>query len=199
MTSDKEILQAMLGLKLEFSGDPPEKHYSYIPQFSKEDESEVDPEIQKRLPKDVIAKCEHEKDEYISPIFIRQKPDGSCRLILNLKTLNEDMPYIHFKMETLQSVLSLITPGCYLTSLDLKDSYSAPIHPDNTKFLKFIWKNQLYKFLVLPNDLCCGPRKFTKLMKPPIATLRLDCHIIAIYIDDLINLGLTFDECGKNA
>ena len=33
-------------------------------------------------------------------------------------------------------------------------------------------------------------------MKPPIA---LDGrHIIAIYIDDLINIGLTFDECVKN-
>ena len=35
-------------------------------------------------------------------------------------------------------------------------------------------------------------------MKPPIATLRLYGHIIAIYIDDLINLGLRFDECLKN-
>ena len=92
-------------------------------------------------------------------------------------------------METLQSVVSLITPGCYLTSLDLKDAYySVPIHPDHTKFLKFNWKNQLYKFLVLPNGLCCGSRKFTELMKTPIATLRLDGHIIAIYIDDLINV-----------
>ena len=32
-------------------------------------------------------------------------------------------------------------------------------------------------------------------MKPLIATLRLHGHIIAIYIDDLINVGLTFDEC----
>ena len=104
------------------------------------------------------------------------------------------MPYIHFKMESLQSVLPLITPGCYLASSSLKDAYySVPIHPDHTKSLKFIWKNQLYKFLVLPNGLCCGPRKFTKLMKPPIAILRLDGHIIAIYIDDLTNFGLTFD------
>ena len=34
--------------------------------------------------------------------------------------------------------------------------------------------------------------------KPPIATLRLDGHIIAIYIDDLVNVGLTFDECIEN-
>ena len=199
LTSDKEILQTVSGLKLEFLGDPPVKHNSYIPQFSKEDESAVDLEIKKLLAKGVIKKCEHETGEYISPIFIRQKLDGSCRLILNLKNLNEDMPYIHFKMETLQSVLSLITPGCYLVSLDLKDAYySVPIHPDHIKFLTFIWKNKLHKFLVLPNGLCCGPRKFTKLMKPPIATLRLDGHIIAIYIDDLINVALTFDECVEN-
>ena len=109
------------------------------------------------------------------------------------------MSYIHFKMETFRSVLSLITPGCYLASLDLKDAYyTVPINSDHTKFLKFIWKNQLYKFLILTNGLCCGPRKFTKLMKPPIAMIRLDGHTIAIYIDDLVNVGLTFDECVKN-
>ena len=113
----------MLGFKLEFLGDPPEKHNSYIPQFSKEDECAKDLEIQKLLAKGVITKCEHETGENISSIFIRQKPDGSCRLLLNLKNLSEDMPYIHFKMETLKSILSLITPGCYLASLDLKDAY----------------------------------------------------------------------------
>ena len=72
-------------------------------------------------------------------------------------------------METLHAVLSFITPRCYLASLDLKHAnYSVPIHPDHTKFLKFIWKNQLYKFSVLPNGLCYGPRKFTKLMKPKL-------------------------------
>ena len=161
LTSDKEILQTVMGLKLEFLGDPPVKHNSYIPQFSKEDEPEIDLEIQKLLAKGVITKCEHESGEYISPIFVRQKPDGSCRLILNLKNLNEVMPCIDFKMETMilnQSVLSLITPGCYLALLDLKDAYySVPIHPDHTKVLRFIWKNQLHKFLILPNGLYCGP------------------------------------------
>ena len=80
MTSDKEMLQTVLGLKLEFLDDPPVKYNSYFPQFSKEDESSIDLEIQKLLAKDVITKCQDETGEYISPIFIRQKPDGSCRL-----------------------------------------------------------------------------------------------------------------------
>ena len=107
--------------------------------------------------------------------------------------------YTYIKTETLRSVLSLITLGCYLPSLCLKDVYySVLIQPDHTKFLKFIWKNQLFTFLVIPNGLFCGPRKYKKLMKPPIATLGLDGDIIAIYVDDLINVWLTFDECVKN-
>ena len=95
MTSYKEILQTVLGLKLGFLGDQPVKYNSYFSQFSKGDESVINLEIQKVLTKDVITKCEQETGEHISLIFIRQKPDDSCKLILNLKDLNEDMPYIH--------------------------------------------------------------------------------------------------------
>ena len=82
LTSDKEKLQTVMGLKLEFLGDPPVKHNSmnYILQFPKKDESAIDLEIQNLLPKGVITKCEHETGEYISPIFTRQKTDGSYRL-----------------------------------------------------------------------------------------------------------------------
>ena len=56
------------------------------------------------------------------------------------------MSYVQFKIETHQSVLSLITPGCYLASLDLKDAYySVPIHSHHTKFVKFIWKKSAVK------------------------------------------------------
>ena len=55
MTSDKEILQTVLDLKPEFLGDPLVKHNSYIHQFSKEDESMIDLEIQKHLAKGIIT------------------------------------------------------------------------------------------------------------------------------------------------
>ena len=119
-------------------GDPPVKHNSSLPQFSKEDEFSINLETQKLLAKGVRTKCEHGTGDYISSIFTRQKPDGSRRLILNPSNLNEDMPYIHFKRETLQLVLLLITPGCYFASLDLKYVYySVPERSDHSKFLKF--------------------------------------------------------------
>ena len=57
-------------------GDPPVKHDSYIPQFSKKDEPAVDLVIQKLLTKGIITKRKHETGEYTSPILIR--------LLLNL-------------------------------------------------------------------------------------------------------------------
>ena len=43
-------------------------------------------EINKLLVKGVIQKAEH---EFISGIFLREKKDGSYRMILNLKQSNE--------------------------------------------------------------------------------------------------------------
>ena len=72
-----------------------------------------------------------------------------------------------------------------------------PILPEHQKFLKFSLQGKLYKFTPLPNRLCSGPRKFTKLLKPPFAELTLDYVKIAAYIDDLIT-AYSFDICLKN-
>ena len=80
-------------------------------------------EIKNFLPKGVIEECQHEEDKYISPIFLTPKSDGSFRMILNLKKVNDHMPYIHFKMETIKSVLNLVTPNYYMAKIDIKDAY----------------------------------------------------------------------------
>ena len=53
---------------------------------------------------------------------------GTYPLIFNLKALNDSVVYHHFKLDTLKATVPLITPWCYMTSLDLKDAYySIPI------------------------------------------------------------------------
>ena len=89
-------------------------------------------------------------------------------------------------METIKSVLNLVTSDCYMAKIDIKDAYySIPILPEHQKFLKFSLPGKLYKSICLPNGLCSGSRKFTKLLKPLLAKLRLDYVKIAAYIDDL--------------
>ena len=70
-------------------------------------------EINKLIRKVVIEYNEHEKEEFISPVFFRSKCNGTSSLILNyLKTFNEFLGYNLFKMETVHSVADLIQPHC---------------------------------------------------------------------------------------
>ena len=88
----------------------------------------------------------------MSPIFVQPKDDGQDRLILNLRRLNEVTEYTHFKMETLQSILRVVTPGAFMAKIDIKDAYySVPISERCQKLLTFSLDDILYKFTVFPN------------------------------------------------
>ena len=70
-------------------------------------------------------------------------------------------------METLNTALSLIGEGCFMASIDLKDTYySVPIYEEHKTLLQFKWKGQVFEFSALPNGLALAPRQFTKLLKP---------------------------------
>ena len=58
-------------------------------------------------------------------------------------------------------------------------------------------KDKLFHFTCLANGVSCGPRKFTKLLKPALTSLRkLGINIVA-YIDDLIIIDDSYQKCVK--
>lgn len=150
------------------------------------------------MAKGVVGKASHSDDEYISTVFLRPKKDGNYRVILNLKQLNENIEYAHFKMETLCTSLRLIQPGCYMGSVALSDAYYTVnvAYPDR-KYLRFIWKGTRYQYTCLPNGLSSAPRLFTKLLKPAYASLRSKGHVSAAYIADSYLQGETYEQCLK--
>ena len=99
--------------------------------------------------------------------------EGEYRPIINLKGLNQFVPYLHFKMEGLKDVKNLLKKGDWMCKMDLKDAYfSVPLSPRSRKLVRFQWKGILYEFLSLAFGLGPAPRVFTKLMKVPISILR---------------------------
>ena len=58
----------------------------------------IQEDVNKLLKIGVVAECEHEPVEYISPIFLRKNTDETQWLILNLKSLNKYLEYKYFKM-----------------------------------------------------------------------------------------------------
>ena len=54
-------------------------------------------------------------------------------------------------MDTLQSILKLVTPGCYMATIDLKDAYySVPVVQEHLKYLRFLWRSKLYQYTCFP-------------------------------------------------
>ncbi|CAB4011286.1 Hypothetical predicted protein [Paramuricea clavata] len=122
LTSDKFILETIAGYKIEFKPEAICGHnWSRNPEtkFNDKEQCIIDSEIDKLMCKGVIEVTQHCQGEFISPIFICAKKDGSHRLILNLKELNTNVEYHHFKMETLQLAVALMRPGCHMASIDL--------------------------------------------------------------------------------
>ena len=56
-------------------------------------------EVNKLLKKAIVINTAHEEGEFIPPIFLRWETDGTNRVILNLKNLNQTLEYNHFKMD----------------------------------------------------------------------------------------------------
>ena len=103
----------ILGQKLEFSKPPfqnfvpRERNYWYATQIQM-----FKAEI-KSLQKGAIVPCWHEPGEYISPVFTTTKKDGSSRMILSLKGLNEFIEYVHSKIESFSTAVSLVKRNLY--------------------------------------------------------------------------------------
>ena len=95
-------------------------------------------------------------------MFLREKKDGTQRPILNLKKLNQNIPYLHFKMESLKGVKNIIQEGDWMVKIDMKDAYfTVPLSQKSQKYVRFKWRNQIYKFLCLCFGVGPEPRLFT--------------------------------------
>ena len=106
-------------------------------KFPSKEESFLIKEIEKLPEKEVIRESIHEEGEFISPIVLIPKPPDSFGLILNLKRLNEFVPYVHFKIETINSNLTMIIPDCCMARVGIKDVYySFQILQEHQKYLE---------------------------------------------------------------
>ena len=81
----------------------------------------IDEEVEALLRKGAIEKVVSSPG-YYSRVFVVPKEDGGWRPILNLKRLNKTFLISPpFRMDTAKDVASLLRPGDWTASIDLKD------------------------------------------------------------------------------
>ena len=94
-------------------------------------------------------------------------------------------PYKEFKMETTRSIRKALSPGDWVTSINLKDAYfHVPVHPDFRKYLRVAVGGKVYQFRALPFGLSPAPREFcrvTGVLGTLVHKLTIYLHL---YLDD---------------
>ena len=200
ITTDPVILHIIReGLEVDFALLPTSSPHRALSVFSSIEKLVIENEIIKQIFKKVIYPTGRCPGDFLSGIFTRPKLDGTHRMILSLKKLNEFVYYQHFKMESLTNVLNMIKPGAFMASVDLKDAfYSVPIHPEHQKYFKFFWNGNYYQFAAMPNGYGPAMTIFTKILKPPFSNLCTQGLLSVVYVDDTYLQGDTYDECLHN-
>lgn len=200
ITHDPFILRLVEGTHIELNSMPqtskcPKRPY----HFNKEIREKITLEIENMLVREIIEIAHDTEEVFMSNIFAKEKTDGALRVILDLTSLNEHVMYKHFKMDSIQSAMDLMSPSCYMASIDWKDAYySVPIANEFRKYLAFIWEDKMYQFTCLPNGLSSGPRYFTRLSKVLFSELRKQGFMSTSYIDDSLLIADTLSEAKQN-
>ena len=200
ITSDPSIIDIVSGMTIELLDLPVQHHKPRPIPLSQEEITAGNAHIETLLQKRAIVPASpFGEDHFISNVFMVPKRDGGHRMILNLKKFNKFVEYHHFKMDTLNHILSYITSNCFMANFDFCDAYlTVGISRKHVKFLKFTWQGKTYMYIVLPFGISSAPRKFTKLLKPILALLQKQGIIVLFYIDDGFTAAQTYEECYQN-
>ena len=118
--------------------------------MSQEESTLMEQEVQKMQQKGAIKPVQSSTNQFLSSVFIILKNDSGHRPVINLKKLNDHIPYVHFKMKGLIILKEVLLKVDYMCKINLKNAYfSVLLDPNSQEFKGFRWKGQIYQFLFL--------------------------------------------------
>ena len=155
-------LDIVKGYKIPFILLPRQSKLPKFCQLTKE-ASDLGPGGLGHLKKDAMVVSDPKEDQFLSLLFLVKKKEGRNRPVINLKDLNSNIPYQHFKMEGLFLLKEMLLTGDKMCKTDLKDAYFAILlSVKSRKYVRFQWKGFLYEFFCLCFGLFQAPLVFAK-------------------------------------
>ena len=143
--SDHRVLNLISGVKFEFESPPVQKKFPRQISMTAEETVTMDNKILELLENESITEIPAPPpDGFVSNAFLVKKKCGKkYRFIANLSSLNRFLKKKRFKMSGINSAITLITPNCYMASLDVESSFShLSISPPFRKYVVFQWRSK---------------------------------------------------------
>jgi RNase H-like domain found in reverse transcriptase/Reverse transcriptase (RNA-dependent DNA polymerase)/Integrase zinc binding domain/Integrase core domain/Ty3 transposon capsid-like protein/Chromo (CHRromatin Organisation MOdifier) domain len=163
----------------------------YTPQYrlAKAEIDAIQVQVKEMLDTNIIRPCTNPC--WNSPLLPVKKPDGSYRVCLDVRRINELTTIEEFPIPRIEEVISRLTGSCIFSCFDLKAGYSQiPLHPDSQDITAFTTPLGRFCFTRVPFGINSAPAYFNKLMA---ATLG-DLNNTTFYFDDHLVFSKNKDE-----
>ena len=142
-------------------------------------------DIEKQLAKleklDVIEKITY--SEWCFPIVPVRKKDGSVRICVDFRYLNESLIREPFQLPSLEEIFTQLSEARMFSSLDATSGYhQIVVDPESRKYLSFTTPIGRYQYKRLPFGVSNAPELYQKVMSHIFKGLKG----VIIYLDDIL-------------
>ena len=150
--------------------------------------------------RDLVSKLLRQKvikpsvSAYAAPVVLVRKKDGTLRLCVDYRKLNEKTIRDAYPLPRIEEALDCLHGAKYFSSIDLAQGfYQVPIDPSDAHKTAFrLGTGGLYEYTRMPMGLCNSPGTLQRLMDLCFAQANFD--LLLIYLDDILVFGRTIEE-----
>jgi len=133
------------------------------------------------------------RSPYNSPLVPVKKKDGTLRLCLDFRLLNEVIQDDRYPLPHIDTVLQRMGRSRIFSCLDLRQGYhQIPLTSQSKEFTAFSTPEGHYHFNVLPFGLKDAPASFQRIINQVLTGLVGEVGFV--YLDDIVVLGDSWEE-----
>ena len=149
----------------------------------------------KRLQDEDIIEPVHEAAEWISPTVIVTKPNGTIRLCVDLRSVNQAIVVDTYPLPDIDELFIQLEGATYFSRLDLKSAFNQlELEEASRPLTTFITHDELFRYKRVCFGLASAPSCFQRMM----SLILKGISGVTCFIDDIVVFGKSKEEHDKN-
>ena len=130
---------------------------------------------------------------YAAPIVVVRKKDGSIRLCIDYRRLNDETINDAFPLPRIEDSFDLLSGAKFFSTLDLGSGYyQIAMAPEDQEKTAFSCPYGSFHYLRMPQGLKSAPATFQRLMQVTLDEVIFKS--VLVYLDDIMIYSKTFEE-----